>query len=85
MYVAVRTGSNPRFKKLAMLTCNIEEEEALQPYLSSQNALYRHAPAEICNVMGGPSGLLLELAFGNIETAKDDFKEEMESPLSRQG
>lgn len=86
MFIGVRTGSNPRFKKLTMLTCPIADEECLQPYLFSQNALYRHGPVEICSATGGPAGLLLELAFGDIETSKDDFlKDENALPDSRAG
>jgi len=73
IYFGVRRGDNPRFKKFSMISALADDDEAYEAYVNTQNALHRPAPAELCNLMGGPVGMLLELAFGDIATVKGEF------------
>ncbi len=59
VYIATKTGMNPKFKKVMMLSSSFEHEELLDKYVSSVTGVYRQAPKEIQNVVGGSCGILL--------------------------
>lgn len=73
VYFGVRRGENPRFKKFSMISASSEDDEGYEAYVASQNALYRPAPSELCNLMGGPAGMMLDLAYGDIAEVRADF------------
>ena len=43
-----------------MISCVIEEEDHFKKYLMNANSIYRPAPSEIINMVGGPCGILLQ-------------------------
>lgn len=59
IYIAVKMGPNPRFKKLIMVSSLIEHEEFFSKYVSGVSGALRPAPTEISKAFGGPCGLLL--------------------------
>jgi len=59
VYIAYKSGMNPLFRRIVMLSCNIEHEMHLTKYLRAFNAVFRAAPLSISKNVGGPCGLLL--------------------------
>jgi hypothetical protein len=58
VYLAVKTGPNPRFRKLVMLSSNLEDEDHLKQYIESVPGIYRSAPEELERLFGGRCGLM---------------------------
>jgi hypothetical protein len=59
VYLAVKTGLNPKFSKLSMLSCHMDLEQLLPQFLRSERSIFRDAPRDICNHLGGPAGIML--------------------------
>ena len=57
MYIGVKLGSNPKYKKLVMLAA--EDEIALEGYVKSIGGAFRAAPESVDKNLAGCCGLLL--------------------------
>lgn len=68
VYLAVKTGSHPKFIRMEMLSGLIDEQSVYDEYIAQSRAEYRAAPPEIARQVAGPCGLLLTReSSGKIE------------------
>lgn len=59
VYLAVKNGPNPLFRRMMMAASSIDDEEAFKQYVNAQKAVFRPAPTEMAQMLGGPCGMLL--------------------------
>jgi hypothetical protein len=84
VYVATKTGMNPRFKKVVMLSSAYEHEDLLDKYVASVTGAYRPAPKEIQNGFGGSCGVLL-LVSENAQQPSSAASVNSRTSQSREG
>jgi hypothetical protein len=59
VYIAVKFGMNAHFKKLVMISCEMQHEESLELFMGAINGVVRLAPPELDRASEGHCGLLL--------------------------
>lgn len=58
VYLAVKMGPKPCYRKMIMLSSNLEDEDHLKQYVEAMHGVYRAAPEELERVFRGRCGLL---------------------------
>jgi hypothetical protein len=59
VYIATKTGPNPKFKRMLMVSSAFDDEEALNKFVGGFSGFYRPAPKEVENAFGGHCGVML--------------------------
>lgn len=70
IYLAYKVGPNPRFKRMVMLSCTMEDEKFLTSYINAFTAVFRAAPASVAKTVGGPSGIFLMVDGNPVHTTE---------------
>lgn len=58
VYLGIKKGPKPCYRKLVMLSSNLEDEDHLKHYIESVHGVYRSAPEELERSFRGRCGLL---------------------------
>jgi hypothetical protein len=73
-----------KFKKVVMLSSTYENAQAMDKYLTKVSGVFRPAPQEVSNAVGGPCGVLLVVNSNGNSVASRSVDDEVSATSKSQ-